>query len=89
VRVVVDEAASGRLVRGDPRRGAPARPFPLVSRHQTCKMASKIAGKGAADRCRTRGGRAAISEGTKVPEENRYVRADQQISAEDARLRLA
>ncbi|MBK8009751.1 MAG: hypothetical protein IPK13_00195 [Deltaproteobacteria bacterium] len=36
-------------------------------------MASKIAAKGAADRCRMRGGRAAISGGTKVPEENPYV----------------
>jgi hypothetical protein len=51
-----------------------------------CKLASKITAKGAADRCRMRGGRAAISDGTKVPEENLHVRPDQHIPPEGCLL---
>jgi len=49
-------------------------------------MATKIAAKGAADRCRMRGGRAAISDGTKVPEENLHVRTAQHIPPEGCLL---
>jgi hypothetical protein len=38
---------------------------------------------GAADRCRMRGGRAAISDGTKVLEENLHMRPDQHIRLEE------